>query len=213
VRTKSVTRGRRLSRLTWLIVAGLAVVILSVLWAVAARAFAPSGNTTASRFDAIIVLGAAIDRDGNPTPILLSRVTEGVREYERGVAPRLIVSGGPDRDNYVQANVMARVAEAQGVPRSAIVLESNAENTIENACFSSRLMKQNGWQSAEVVTTSEHLPRTGLIFNKLPIAWRGHAAPSLSEPSAGPSWDDSANEVLHTDYYLLFSQWVERCSP
>ena len=208
-----MSRGRKpLTLRTRLILGGVAVVGLSLLWAVGARAFAPSGNTSASRFDTIIVLGAGIDSDGNPSPTLLSRVTEGVREYERGTAPRIIVTGGPDR-GYVQANIMARVAEAQGVPASAVVVEPNAENTIENACYSTRIMKQHGWRSAEMVTSASHLPRAGMIFNKLPIAWRAHAAPSLSEPSAGTSWGASADEVLHTDYYLLFSQWADRCSP
>ena len=193
-----------------LIAAGLACVVL--IWAVIARAVAPTGNTSASRFDAIIVLGASIDSDGNPTPILLSRVTEGVREYERGVAPRLIVTGGPQKGR-TQAEVMARVAQAQGVPASAIVVEANAGNTIENACFSARIMKQQGWRSAEVVTSESHLPRAGMIFSKIPIAWRTHDAPPLSQPSAWTPWASSVDEVLHTGYYLLFSQWAERCSP
>jgi len=198
---------------TRLILAGAALAGASLVWAMAARFFAPAGNTSASRFDAIIVLGAHTDRDGNPTPALLARITEAVHEYERGVAPRLIVTGGPDRGGNVQASVMARVAQAQGVPAAAIFVEPNAENTIENACFSARIMKEHGWKSAEVVTSANHLPRAGLIFSRLPIAWRGHAAPSLSEPSSGASWSASLMEVLHTGYYLLFSQWADRCSP
>ena len=197
---------------TRLVLAGSALILVSLAWSFAARALAPTGNTSISRFDAIIVLGAGVDRDGNPSPTLLSRVTEGVHEYERGVAPRLIVTGGPQH-GFAQANVMARVAEAQGVPASAVLLEPNAGNTIENACFSARMMKQHGWKSAEVVTSAGHLPRAGLIFNKVPLEWRGHAAPSLAEASTVPSWGGSAIEVVHTDYYLFFSQWANRCSP
>jgi len=197
---------------TRLILAAGALASIVLVWAVIARMMAPAGNTSASRFDAIIVLGASIDRDGNPTPTLLSRLTEGVREYERGVAPRLIVTGGL-QDGHTQAEIMARVAEAQGVPASAIVVEPNAENTIQNACFSARIMKRQGWRSAEVVTSPSHLPRAGMIFSKMPVEWRGHAAPPLSEPSAGIPWGSSAIEVLHTGYYLLFSQWASRCSP
>jgi uncharacterized SAM-binding protein YcdF (DUF218 family) len=197
---------------TRIILSGAAVVGLSLLWAMMARIFAPAGNTDASRFDAIVVLGASIDRDGNPGPRLLSRITEGVREYERGIAPRIIVTGGAQH-GHIQAEVMARLVEAQGVPKSAIVLEPRAEDTIENACYSARIMKQQGWKSAEVVTSASHLPRAGMIFSRVPIAWRGHAAPSLAEPSAGSLWGASALEVLHTGYYLLFSQWADRCSP
>ena len=62
-------------------------------WGTAARLLAPTSNTSLTRFDAIIVLGYPADSDGNPTPEQLARVNEGVHEYERGVAPRLIMSG------------------------------------------------------------------------------------------------------------------------
>ena len=74
----------------------LSVVVVALFaWAALVRVFAPMSNTSLNHFDAIIVLGASVDRDGNPSPELQARVTEGVREYERGVAPRLILSGGP----------------------------------------------------------------------------------------------------------------------
>jgi uncharacterized SAM-binding protein YcdF (DUF218 family) len=205
-------RRDRLSLRARLILAGGGVAVLLLLWAMLARVLAPTGNTGASRFDAIVILGAGIDADGNPSPVLLSRITEGVREYERGVAPRVIVSGG-EQKGRIQAEIMARLVRAQGVPESAIVLEPRAENTIENACFSARIMKQHGWKSAEVVTSASHLPRTGVIFNRMPIEWRGHMAPSLYASSADPSWSAWAIEVMHMGYYLLYSQWANRCSP
>ncbi len=64
----------------------LAILAL-IAWGVLARQFAPASNTSLTRFDAIIVLGSPADRDGNPTPTQLARVTEAVHEYERGVAP------------------------------------------------------------------------------------------------------------------------------
>jgi uncharacterized SAM-binding protein YcdF (DUF218 family) len=188
----------------------LAVVIL--LWAVLARALAPTGNTAQTRFDTIIILGAGLDRDGNPDPVLLSRITAGVREYERGIAPRILVSGG-EQHGHIQASVMARVAQAQGVPASAILVEPNAENTIQNACFSARIMKQHGWNSAEVVTSTSHLARAAIIFSHLPIAWRMQTAPSLAETSTASAWAASADEDLHLVYYLIYSRWADRCSP
>jgi uncharacterized SAM-binding protein YcdF (DUF218 family) len=203
---------RRLRLRTKVILAALGVGLALLFWAILARALAPAGNTSASRFDALIILGSHIDDDGTPTPILLSRVSEGVREYERGVAPRIIVTGN-GQYRGVQADVMSRLLQAQGVPASAIVLEPRAKNTIENACYSVRLMKQYGWKSAEVVTSNSHLPRAEVIFSRMPIAWRGHAAPSLFASSADPSWSASAIEVMHMGYYLLYSQWADRCSP
>lgn len=189
-----------------------AVTLAGIVWAALARADAPAGNTSASRFDAIIVLGAGVDKDGNASPVLLSRVTEGVREYERGVAPRLILTGGKDR-GFNQAAVMSRIAQAQGVPASSILVEPKATNTIQNACFSARIMQQHGWRSAEVVTSPPHLPRADMIFSEVPIQWHGHAAPPLAPMSGIRAEAASADEVLHTLYYLAYSRWADRCSP
>jgi uncharacterized SAM-binding protein YcdF (DUF218 family) len=198
---------------TRLIVSGAVVVGAFVVWAVLARQFAPASNTGLTRFDAIIVLGTPADSDGNPTPEQLARVTEAVHEYERGVAPRLILSGSAAHNHFVEAEVMARAAEAQGIPRSAIFLEPQANDTIQNACYSVRIMKSHGWQSAEVVSSASHLPRAGLIFSHLPIDWRTHAAPSLEPSTALVSAAAEAVETVKTVRYLLYTRWTERCEP
>lgn len=189
--------------------AGVAIVLL-VIWAVAARRLAPTSNTAQDHFDAILVLGSPADSDGNPTPQQLARVTEGVREYERGIAPRLIFTGGMTRKHFVESEVMANAAAAQGIPPSAIFVETHATDTIQNACFAERLMKNHGWQSAEVVSSAYHLPRAALIFSHTSLEWRMHAAPAL-EP--GNSSSSRALEILKTIHYLLYASWAEHCEP
>jgi uncharacterized SAM-binding protein YcdF (DUF218 family) len=178
-----------------------------------ARATAPRAKGKRDHFDAILVLGTPADSDGNPTPELLDRVSEGVREYERGVAPRLIVTGAAAHNSFVEAEVMARVARSQGVPASVILEEPRALDTIQNACYSVRLMKARGWGSAEVVSSPWHLERAGLIFSRLPVAWRTHAAPAL-EPESGIFRDAKGfEETLKTVRYLVWSRPIERCEP
>jgi uncharacterized SAM-binding protein YcdF (DUF218 family) len=187
------------------------LVIVLVAWAMLARAFAPAGNTARTRFDAIIVLGSPADSDGNPTPVQLSRVTEAVREYERGVAPRLILSGGSTEHGYVEAQVMARAAEALGVPASSIFPEAEALDTIHNACNSTRIMRAHGWRSAEVVSSPSHLPRAGLIFSREPLEWRLHPAPPLQPQTALAHDGTEALEILKTLRYLVYASWAEKC--
>lgn len=205
---RSVHRWPRRAVVTAIIL-GVAI----VGWAILARRFAPQSNTARDNFDAIIVLGAPADSDGNPTPIQLARVTEAVQEYERGIAPRLIVTGGAVANHYVEAQVMARTAEAQGVPASAVFIEPNARDTIHNACYAIRLMKAHGWTSAEVVSSPSHLPRVGLIFSHLPIEWRTHAAPPLEPLSTDDSHAIAAMETLKTLRYLIWAHWYESCTP
>jgi uncharacterized SAM-binding protein YcdF (DUF218 family) len=189
------------------------VILALVGWAVVARQLAPVSNTSLTRFDAIIVLGTPADSDGNPTPEQLARVTEGVREYERDVAPRLIFTGGAAHNRFVEAEVMARAAGAQGIPPSAIFVEPQARDTIENACYAVRIMKAHGWGSAEVVSSAVHLPRAGIIFSHMPLEWRTHAAPSLEPESAAYRGAAAMLEDLKTVRYLVYADWAERCAP
>ncbi|MGO9317842.1 MAG: YdcF family protein [Terracidiphilus sp.] len=210
----------RRPRLNWrvrLILATFLLILILLAWGVLARLLAPVSNTSLTRFDAIIVLGTSADRDGNPSPVMLARVTEGVHEYERGVAPRLILTGAAASNQFTEARVMAAVAHAQGIPESAIFEEPQAMDTIQNACYAERIMKAHGWSSAEVVSSASHLPRAGIIFNELPLEWRTHAAPpleseSVPKPATYP-WAVASVETLKTVRYLIWARWRERCQP
>jgi len=192
---------------------GVAAIAVLTLWAVVARALAPASNTSLTQFDAIIVLGVPADADGNPSPEQLSDVTEGVREYERGVAPRLILTGGAAHNRFVEARVMAKVAEAQGIPASAIFVEGQARDTIQNVCYSARIMKAHRWRSAEVIASARHLPRTAIMLSQAPLLWRTHAAPALEPISPAHVDFLVAMETLKTARYLAWARWAEPCTP
>jgi uncharacterized SAM-binding protein YcdF (DUF218 family) len=194
------------------------ILIAGVLGAVLARSTAPRANTSRSQFDAILVLGTPADSDGNPTPVMTERVTEAVHEYRRGVASHLIVSGAAAHNRFVEAEVMARLAEAQGVPPSAIVEETHALDTIQNACFSARILAEHRWHSVEVVSSPTHLPRAAMIFAHLAshdapvvhLEWRMHAAPA----DLSPEYFETAAaivETFKTARYLAWSRWIEPC--
>jgi uncharacterized SAM-binding protein YcdF (DUF218 family) len=196
-----------------LIAAALAMAL--IVWAIIARHVTPMANTNRQNFDAIIVLGTPADSDGNPTPELLDRITEGVHEYERGIAPRLIVTGAAAHNRFVEAEVMAHVAQAQGVPASVIFQEPQARDTIQNACYSDRILNAHGWHSVEVVSAASHLPRAAMIFSHLPgrpLQWRMHAAPDNLTPGYF-SRGAAIVETIKTARYLVWSRWTETCSP
>jgi uncharacterized SAM-binding protein YcdF (DUF218 family) len=208
-----ISRRQRLGWRDRLVLGSILLIVGLFGWAESARLLAPTSNTSLTRFDAIIVLGFRADSDGNPTPEQLARVTEGVHEYERGVAPRLIFTGGAVANRYVEAQIMARTAEAQGIPQSAIFIEPEAMDTIQNACFAVRIMKAHGWRSAEVVSRASHLPRAAMILSSLPVEWRIHAAPPLRPESATITGVIGILETVKTARYLVWARWSERCEP
>jgi uncharacterized SAM-binding protein YcdF (DUF218 family) len=143
----------------------------------------PNHNTSASRFDALIVLGYPANPDGTPSPEQRERTLEAVREYRRGVAPHLIFSGGAPHNQYTEAHVMAALARAQGVPPADLFEEPQAQNTIQNIFYSAEILHAHGWRTAEVVSSPSHLPRASLILAtfdrkhpELALDWRTHAA-------------------------------------
>ena len=203
----------RLSWRGWLVAIFVALVLGLLAWGTLARRFAPKGNTSLTRFDAIIVLGTPADDDGNPTPSQLAHVYEGVHEYERGIAPRLIMTGGAVHNRFVEARVMAQAAHARDIPESAIFVEPEARDTIQNACYAVRIMKAHGWRSAEVISGAPHLPRAGLIFDRLPLEWRTHPALPLQPESETHRFAFTALETLKTVHYLVWARQSERCAP
>lgn len=161
-------------------------------------------NTQRSHFDAIIVLGCPSKPDGTPSENERARVDEGVREYRAGIAPRIIMTGGPAHNRYVEAQVMGALAETEGVPESAVIEEGQAHDTIQNAYYSVRIMQEHGWHSAEVVSEPSHLRRASLIFSHFPIAWRMDASQWPSDYSFSAVFLHYWHEMKMTDRLRLF---------
>jgi uncharacterized SAM-binding protein YcdF (DUF218 family) len=143
----------------------------------------PTSNTGLCHFDTLIVLGTPANPDGSVSLEQRERTLEGVREYKTGVAPHLIMTGGGAHKQIVEAHVMKELAVAQGVPADAITEEGQAQNTIQNIYYSEKTMAAQHWTSAEVVSSTSHLPRAALILAHYSFFWRTHAAPWPSEYS------------------------------
>jgi uncharacterized SAM-binding protein YcdF (DUF218 family) len=177
----------------------IALIIVAIAGVVFIYQSIPTADTSLTHFDTIIVLGTPANPDGTPSPEQRERTLEGVREYKAGVAPSLILTGGPAHNQFVEAHVMATFAESQGVPPTAIFEEDRAQNTVQNIFYSQRIMNEHGWSNAEVVSSPSHLPRTSLILEHFPLKWRTHAAPWPPEYSL---WQRVAHYANEAEYCL-----------
>jgi uncharacterized SAM-binding protein YcdF (DUF218 family) len=164
-----------------LLIGILALLTLAAIGAAFVYRSIPNCNTELTHFDTLIVLGTPANLDGTPSPEQRERTLEGVREFKAGVAPHIIVTGGPAHNRFVEAQGMAALAIAKGVPASAVAVEDKAQNTIQNIYYSERMMEAHHWTSAEVISSPSHLPRTALILEHYSFAWRTHAAPWPTE--------------------------------
>ncbi len=139
----------------------------------------PRGNTEQTSFDAIIVLGSPADPDGKPSVEQRERVREGVEEFRRGHAERLILTGGAAHNKWIEGWTEAQYAESLGVPADDVYVEGRSLNTIQNVFYAWQMMHAHGWTSAEVVSSHSHLPRAGLIlshYEKLGLKWHTQAS-------------------------------------
>jgi len=164
----------------WLFVLG----VIFVAWVAHVYHTIPLSDTHQAQFDAIVVLGTPSNRDGSISPEQRSRVLEGVSEYGRHIAPRIILTGGAAHNSVVEAHTMAVFAKSLGMPEDAVIEEGKADNTIENVFYTTAILRQHGWKSAEFVTSPDHIERAALILTHFQLVWRTHAADWPPEYSA-----------------------------
>ncbi|MBI3127823.1 MAG: YdcF family protein [Candidatus Tectomicrobia bacterium] len=137
-------------------------------------------------YDAVLVLGAALRRDGSPSPALRRRALHGASLVREGHAPVLLLSGGRRRPPRTEAEAMRALALAEGVPPGRIVLEDRSVSTLENAVFSHRILAREGWRRVLVVSDPYHLYRGVWLLRRLGLEAHGSPAPGGRE--ANPAW-------------------------
>lgn len=109
--------------------------------------------------DCAIVLGAAV-WNGKPSTALRERLDVAVQVYETGLAGHLILSGGVGAgDTVSEALVMKHYLMSKGIPEQALLLEEDSHSTLENLHNSRKLMADNGFTSAVLVTHGFHALR------------------------------------------------------
>jgi uncharacterized SAM-binding protein YcdF (DUF218 family) len=125
-----------------------------------------ASHDNAAPSDAIVVLGAAQYR-GRPSPVLRARIDHAVSLYSRGLAPRLVLTGGvADGDTASEAAVGRIYALAAGVPDSAILLENEGRTTGQSMERVSRLLRGRRMESVILVSDPFHVLRAARIARR-----------------------------------------------
>ncbi len=125
---------------------------------------APPSRVVRPTWDAIVVLGCRVARDGTPSIAMRRRVGYAVSLYREGRAPRIVMTGGQGEDEPLsEARAAAKLAEDQGVPPEAIVLEEESQSTEQNAEFARRALGQG---EVLVVSDAYHVTRGARVFER-----------------------------------------------
>ncbi len=119
--------------------------------------------------DAIVILGARVNPDGSPGSDLTSRTYHAVDLWNAGYAPALICTGGFKNEPLSAAAVCRRFAMELGVPATQVRLADGTGNTGEDAVMTARVMAEEGWKTAILVSHPLHLYRARWLFRRAGI--------------------------------------------
>jgi uncharacterized SAM-binding protein YcdF (DUF218 family) len=151
--------------------------------------------------DAIAVFGAA-EYDGRPSPVLQARLDHALELYMRKLAPLMItLGGGDDGDRHSEGGVGHDYLLAHGVPETAIIAETQSDNTAESAARLAVIARANHLDRIVVVSDGTHLFRIHALCEH-----NGLIAYTSPRPvGRSLSWQESFSRTAHE--ILSYTAW------
>lgn len=181
--------------------------LLALLWlfGVAAYIVWVGNRDQAAPADAIIVLGAAA-YDARPSPVFEERLRHGIDLYKRGLAGRLIFTGGYGGHGarFSESQVGRRYALRHGVAEEAILIENVSRTTRQNLQQAATLMRNNGLHRAIVVSDPLHMARALRLSREAGIEALGSPTPTTRFRTFSTRWKFLLQEVyfFHRDLFV-----------
>ena len=115
--------------------------------------------------DCIVVFAGGVGESGRAGGGYQERVRQAVELYRAGYAKHLLFSSG-FVFAFPEAEIMRGLAVDEGVPASAIQLETRARNTYENVTASQRMIAASGWHRVLLVSSPYHMRRALMTWHK-----------------------------------------------
>jgi len=160
---------------------GGVLITVIVAWLVSAASVLLWGARDRARAsDAIVVLGAA-QYVGRPSPVLRARLDHALDLWQRGLAPRLIFTGGTGvGDTTSEAAVSRNYALKHGVPDTAILMEDKGRTTQESLAAVSAIMHARQMRTAILVSDPFHMLRLRILSTQYGVD--AYTSPTKTSP-------------------------------
>src|SRR5678810_1148237 len=135
---------------------------------------------TAQRASAIVVLGAA-QYVGRPSPVLRARLDHALDLWRRGLAPRLIFTGGTGVGDTTSEAAVSRIyALKHGVPDTAILMQNEGRTTRESLAAVSAIMHARQMRTAILVSDPFHMLRLRILSSQYGV--NAYTSPTKTSP-------------------------------
>lgn len=163
-RTKSRAPTPKFGRWWFIAVPAVVSVFLCGLGILAGWLDAYGQPDRAQKAEAIVVLGASVEPDGTPSEPLRERIRHALNLYKKGMANRVIFTGGVGRNPPAESEASAAFAMRQGLPKGAVLTEKASHSTRENARYAAAICRDHHWKRVIVVSDPYHLWRARRDF-------------------------------------------------
>ena len=126
---------------------------------------------TAPSVDAVMILGAYVYENGNPSPVLQDRLDYGYEIYQAGKAKKIIVTGDHGTIQYDEVNAMKDYLLKKGVPAQDIFLDHAGFDTYDSMYRARDIF---GVKSLIISTQQFHINRALYISQRLGLDSYGY---------------------------------------
>lgn len=187
----------------WIAIASLAAGLLlaAYLLVLSSRIAKQSSVDEARPADIIVVLGAA-EYNGRPSPVYKARLDHAYDLYRKGLASLILTSGGAGGDpQYTEGGVGRDYLVRRGIPSEAIVMENEADSTVETILSVSEIMRRMDIHSAILVSDGYHIFRAKRILQN--EGMQVYGAPRPYTPRG--TWRERWLHFRQAFGYLLWS--------
>ncbi len=165
------------------VAAGLTAVIVVYLALTFMQVVRASGRDQARGVQAIVVLGAA-QYNGRPSPVLRARLDHAADLYGRGLAAKVVVTGGKQAgDSLTEAAVSANYLARHGVPEGSILREVNGRSSWQQLAAAASFLKKRGITRVLLVSDGFHSARIAAIAHELGL--QGYTSRATESPIHG----------------------------
>ena len=153
-----------------------------------------------NNYDAIIVLGAQVKPDGEPSLQLQWRLDAAAEAYRSHPAVIVVCGAKGSDEPDAEAHVMQHILMEKGIPAEDVLMDDTSFNTRQNLLHASALLEGRQTETVLVVTSDYHLPRALRLAQD-----EGFHAVGLGSPTLGGWWwlKNHARESLAWVKYWL----------
>jgi uncharacterized SAM-binding protein YcdF (DUF218 family) len=157
-----------------------------------------------------VIFGAAVRPGGGPSGALRMRVEAALAFGRRQADPLYVPTGGVGTYPPAEAEVMARMLRADGVPEGRILIEDTGTDTVSSVRAVRRLLlaAEHGGR-VYAATSAYHLPRCVLLLRLAGLP--AHACPPPPWPAAtrwGKRWYWRLREVPAVPWDAAIVLWL-----